>query len=118
MYVVFPITLPNTDHLDNRFYIGNARAGAVPSFIAVELSSTGRLSLCSGLGRWKVTKRALGLLWVLWLATAGTTASANFTGGHCGDGSTLRKVEFSPPPLVANRFVSWLVNNLFGNQRY
>lgn len=31
-----------------------------------------------------MTKCVLGFLWILWLATAGTTASTNFTGGRCG----------------------------------
>ncbi|KXN83540.1 hypothetical protein AN958_01249 [Leucoagaricus sp. SymC.cos] len=48
-------------------FVGRIRVVAVLSWIAVEEGWT-------------------GFLWIMWLATAGTTASVNHSGGKCGVG--------------------------------
>ncbi|KAJ3571670.1 hypothetical protein NP233_g3598 [Leucocoprinus birnbaumii] len=71
--------------------IGRIRSGAMPTFIVVELG-------------W------IGFLWVLWLASAGTTASINGTGGNCASSNHLASTVCGEVNAIeAFGFLNWLM---------
>ena len=57
----------------------------------------------------------LAFLWVMWLATAGTTASINFTGGHCDKLFLARALTICGEvnAIEAFSFLSWLTRMWF-----
>ncbi|KAF9448477.1 hypothetical protein P691DRAFT_775389 [Macrolepiota fuliginosa MF-IS2] len=79
--MIFPLVL----------YIGRVRSGALSSFIGVELVG-------------------IGFLWVLWLASAGTTANINVTGGRCNGGRNgWSTVCGETNAIEAFAFLNWLI---------
>ncbi|KAF5364124.1 hypothetical protein D9756_000965 [Leucocoprinus leucothites] len=71
-------------------FLGRIRSGALPSFIAVELGWT-------------------GFLWVMWLASAGTTASINGSGGRCVDFGGASTLCGEVNAIEAFAFLNWLM---------